>query len=168
MAIGAETLRQLSLLLPPELKVGTLKQEFQFRSVHGRSKTSQVATIPSSLGKNGSILKPAIFTGENSENAPFLTSLPFLLSRRTVLHLDPSCGLRAEFKKLGFSVRCHIGPTGALRIPLGNFTQSQKIKVANMMKKIKNESSEFEILKTSMAEFKGRAPRVRNPTRGQP
>ena len=152
MAIGSETLRQLSLLLPPGLKVGTLKQEFQFRSVHGRSKTSQVATIPTSLGTNGSILKPAIFTGENSENAPFLISLPFLLSCRTVLHLDPSCGLRAEFKKLGFSVKCHIGPSGALRIPLGEFNQHQKMKVASMMKKIRNESSEFEILKTSTSE----------------
>ena len=89
-----------------------------------------MATIPTSLGTNGSILKPAIFTGENSEHAPFLISLPFLLSCRTVLHLDPSCGLRAEFKRLGFSVKCHIGPTGALRIPLGRVhgtTESQGI-----------------------------------------
>ena len=152
MAIGSETLRQFSLLLPPELNIGTMKQEFQFRSVHGRSKTTQVATIPTSLGTNGSILKPAIFTGENSENAPFLISLPFLLSCRTVLHLDPSCGLRAEFKKLGFSVKCHVGPTGALRIPLGEFSNHQKRKVSDMMKKISNSSSEFEILKTSMFE----------------
>ena len=152
MAIGSETLHRFSLLLPPELKVGTLKQEFQFRSVHGRSKTTQVATIPTSLGTNGSILKPAIFTGENSEHAPFLISLPFLLSCRTVLHLDPSCGLRAEFKRLGFSVKCHIGPTGALRIPLGEFTEQQRVKVSKLMQRMKHGSTEFEILKTATTE----------------
>ena len=40
-----------------------------------------------------------------------------------VLHLDPDEGLRIQFKRFGFTTKCHLGPTGALRIPLGNFTK---------------------------------------------
>ena len=150
MAIGSETLYKLQGGLPEELQVGRLKQEFNFRSVHGKSTTSHVATIPTSLGKQGSVLKPAIFTGENSEKAPFLISLPFLLSCRTVLHLDPSHDLRAEFKQLGFSVKCHIRPTGALRIPLANFNEHQLKKLKQAQKKIRKKQNfeEFEVLRT--------------------
>jgi len=153
MAIGSETLYKLQEGLPDELQVGRLKQEFNFRSVHGKSTTSHVATIPTSLGKQGSVLKPAIFTGENSEKAPFLISLPFLLSCRTVLHLDPSHDLRAEFRQLGFSVKCHIGPTGALRIPLANFNKQQleKLKQAQNEIRKKQNFEEFEVLRTEHA-----------------
>ena len=148
MAIGSETLYIGGL--PEELQVGRLKQEFNFRSVHGKSTTSHVATIPTSLGKQGSVLKPAIFTGENSEKAPFWISLPFLLSCRTVLHLDPSHDLRAEFKQLGFSVKCHIGPTGASRIPLANFNEHQLKKLKQAQKEIQKKPNfeEFEVLRT--------------------
>ena len=153
MAIGSETLYKLQEGLPDELQVGRLKQEFNFRSVHGKSTTSHVATIPTSLGKQGSVLKPAIFTGENSEKAPFLISLPFLLSCRTVLHLDPSQDLRAEFKQLGFSVKCHIGPTGALRIPLANFNKQQLEKLKHAQNEIRKKRNfeEFEVLRTEHA-----------------
>lgn len=105
MAIGSETLYIGGL--PEELQVGRLKQEFNFRSVHGKSTTSHVATIPTSLGKQGSVLKPAIFTGENSEKAPFWISLPFLLSCRTVLHLDPSRGIQTTWIFRKVSHRAH-------------------------------------------------------------
>ena len=149
MAVGINTLKLFQDALSGQTEIGVVPQEFQFRSVHGRSKTTHVATVPTSLGRNGSVLKPAIFTGENSENAPFLISLPFLMSCRTVLHLDPSTGLRAYFKKFGFSVKCHIGPTGALRIPLAEFTKGQLEHLENMNQQLKTRCSEFEILKTA-------------------
>ena len=144
MAVGLNTLKGFQTALKGQTEIGMIPQEFQFRSVHGRSKTTHVATVPTSLGKNGSVLKPAIFTGENSENAPFLISLPFLMSCRTVLHLDPSTGLRAHFKRFGFSVKCHIGPTGALRIPLAEFTKSQLEHVGRMNEQLMTRNSEFE------------------------
>ena len=104
MAIGLATLRRLQSAMPNDMEIGTIKQEYRFKSVHGTSSTTHVATIPTSLGRRGSILKPAIFTGEHSEQAPFLISLPFLMACRTVLHLDPSRGLRAYFKKFGFQL----------------------------------------------------------------
>ena len=149
MAVGINTLKLFQDALSGQTEIGVVPQEFQFRSVHGRSKTTHVATVPTSLGRNGSVLKPAIFTGENSENAPFLISLPFLMSCRTVLHLDPSTGLRAYLKKFGFSVKCHIGPTGALRIPLAEFTKGQLEHIRNMNQQLKTKCSEFEVLKTA-------------------
>ena len=149
MAIGEVTLRRFQEALNPKLNIGMMKQEYKFRSVHGKSSTSHVATIPTSLGRNGSILKPAIFTGENSENAPFLISLPFLMNCQTVLHLDPSQGLRAHFKRFGFSVPCHIGPTGALRIPLAQFSNQQFAKLRNVQSELINNRHEYEIYKTT-------------------
>ena len=149
MAVGMATLQRLQNAMPNKMQIGTLQQEYKFKSVHGKSSTTHVATVPSSLGKKGSILKPAIFTGEHSENAPFLISLPFLMECRTVLHLDPSRGLRAYFKRFGFSVDLHIGPTGALRIPLTQFTDDQ-VKILNQIhNRLKHKHDEFEILRTA-------------------
>ena len=149
MAIGKVTLRRFQEALNPKMHIGLMKQEYKFRSVHGKSSTSHVATIPTSLGRNGSILKPAIFTGENSENAPFLISLPFLMNCQTVLHLDPRQGLRAHFKRFGFSVPCHLGPTGALRIPLGSFSDQQLGKLQQAQNELIRTREEFEIYKTA-------------------
>ena len=149
MAIGLMTLNRLQQAMPHDLQIGTLRQEYRFKSVHGKSSTSHVATIPTSIGKKGSILKPAIFTGEHSEQAPFLISLPFLMACRTVLHLDPSRGLRAYFKKFGFSVNLHIGPTGALRIPLTGFSQEQLKHLEQVQKEVLESQEEFEVLRTT-------------------
>ena len=149
MAIGLATLRKLQSAMPNDMEIGTIKQEYRFKSVHGTSSTTHVATIPTSLGRRGSILKPAIFTGDHSEQAPFLISLPFLMACRTVLHLDPSRGLRAYFKKFGFSVDLHIGPTGALRIPLTNFTSKQLKHLRETQAEVLQSQAEFEVLKTT-------------------
>ena len=125
MAIGIDTLRRLSNHLPDILPVQLHRQEHRFRSVHGRSSTKHVASIPSALGGRGSLLKPAVFEEGESRSAPFLISLPFLMFCKAVLYLDPETGLKIHFRKFKFSVQCHIGPTGALRVPLCNFTQMQ-------------------------------------------
>eukprot|EP00435_Cladocopium_sp_Y103_P062937 s325_g24.t1 len=55
--------------------------------------------------------------------------------------IDPSRGLRAYFKKFGFSAGLHIGPTGALRIPLTDLKQVQL--------EVLQSQAEFEVLKTT-------------------
>ena len=114
-----------------------------------RSKTTHVATVPSSLGPRGSVLKPAVFQDDASKNAPFLISLPFLMHCRAVLHLDPDEGLRIEFKRFGFTTKCHLGPTGALRVPLGNFTKTQKKCLEKTHDEVAMKHQEFEVLRTT-------------------
>lgn len=148
MAIGADTLQKLNKRLPETLKAGLVKETHRFRSVHGSSMTNYVAMIPTSLGKKGSILKPAVFDTEESRRAPFLLSLPFLLHCKAVLHLDPSQGLRIHFKQYGFTVPCHLGPSGALRVPLACFLKNQleHLRVA-FEQFAKYEGKEFEVLR---------------------
>ena len=149
MAVGLETLKRLDAALPKGFQTGLVKQEHHFRSVHGRSTTSHAATVPGSLGPRGSLLKPAVFQDEASKNAPFLISLPFLMHCRAVLHLDPNEGLRIDFKRFGFITKCHLGPTGALRIPLGEFTKNQKHVLAKVQKEVATKHQEFEVLRTA-------------------
>eukprot|EP00438_Fugacium_kawagutii_P017712 Skav207315 [mRNA] locus=scaffold2296:325139:333057:+ [translate_table: standard] len=146
MAIGRKTLEKLAQHVPRDVPVHTHAQEHRFKSVHGSSSTQYVASIPTSLGTKGSYLKPAIFDNVESINAPFLISLPFLLACRTTLTLDPETGLTADFKKLGFKVGCHLGPTGALRIPLCNFSKLQLSKLKKFQSQIQRQ--EFEVLRT--------------------
>ena len=94
MAIGRETLDKLSKYLPEALPILQIRQENKFRSVHGQSRTDYVAAVPTSLGRHGCILRPAIFEQECSRKAPFLISLPFLLHCRAIMHLDPESQLR--------------------------------------------------------------------------
>ena len=147
MAIGQTTLDLLSQALPQDITVGTIPQKHKFRTVNGKSETTHIATIPTSLGHKGSTLRPAIFSHPESSKAPFLISLPFLLYCRTVLHLDPSDGLRVYFRRFKFSVRCHIGPTGALRIPLNHFTSEQIQTLQGEQRKYQQEQQEFEVYK---------------------
>ena len=150
MAIGAETLQKMNQQLPEELKAGLIKETHRFRSVHGSSVTNYVAMVPTSLGKKGSILKPAVFDTEESRKAPFLLSLPFLLHCKAVLHLDQSQGLRIHFKQYGFSVPCHLGPTGALRVPLACFMKEQLISLRKAFEQFNNYSgNEFEVLRVA-------------------
>eukprot|EP00435_Cladocopium_sp_Y103_P068193 s512_g31.t1 len=148
MAIGYETLRQLTQHLPEELSVQLQPQEHRFRSVHGRSSTTHVAAVPTGLGKKGSLLKPAVFENEESRHAPFLISLPFLLFCRAVLYLDPQDGLRIHFKRFKFSVSCHLGPTGALRIPLCHFNQDQIRYLKQAQDDMNKIGTEFEVFRT--------------------
>ena len=94
------------------------------------------AIMPSSLGPRGSYLKLAVFEDEacRSGSAPFLISLPFLMHCGIQLHLHPTLGLLLSSKKLGFSARCHLGPTGALRVFLQDFTED-KIRLGHKIAK---------------------------------
>ena len=155
MAIGEETLHRLARQLPHDLRIGLVPQEHRFRSVNGTSSTSHLATIPTSLGNKGSLLRPAIFQEGESRKAPFLISLPFWLHCRSVLHLDPQRGPRLHLRRFGFGVDCHIGPTGALRLPLNQFTEDQKDRLQQLHEQLQHESEEFEILKTAPATNNG-------------
>ena len=122
MAIGINTLNRLVQTQPNELPIRFHRESHSFRSVHQISTTTRVAHIPTSLGSKGSVLKPAVFEADLGADAPFLLSLPFLRHCRTVLHLDSHKGLLLVSERFGFSVQLHIGPTGALRVPLQQFT----------------------------------------------
>eukprot|EP00435_Cladocopium_sp_Y103_P033679 s671_g8.t1 len=148
MAIGLETLRQLDQRLPEGLQSNLIKQEHRFRSVHGTSTTRFAAVIPTSLGIRGSLLRPAIFDTPESREAPFLISLPFLMFCKAVLNLDPSLGLSLELKRFGCTVPCHLGPSGALRVPLGSFTPEMLQKVKQAQHEFQGQVGEFEILRT--------------------
>jgi len=152
MAIGIDTLKRMNESLPPGLQTHMVPQEHRFRSVHGTSTTKYVAVIPTSLGNRGSLLRPAVFEHGESRTAPFLISLPFLIHCQAVLHLDPSKGLRIHFRKFGFTVNCHIGPTGALRVPLSQFTPENLECVKAAQDQLISSSQEFEVLKTTMDE----------------
>ena len=147
MAIGYDTLQKLAQHVPDELSVNLVPQTHKFRSVHGRSSTTHVASIPTSVGPKGSLLRPAVFENEESRTAPFLISLPFLLFCRTVLYLDPQTGLKAHFRRLHFTVSCHLGPTGALRIPLCEFDKIKLDKVKHAQQKFCEQAGEFEVLR---------------------
>ena len=149
MAIGLKTLQKLDQALPRGFQTRLVKQEHKFRSVHGTSTTKYAAVIPSSLGTRGSLLRPAIFDTPESQNAPFLISLPFLMYCKAVLNLDPSTGLSMELKRFGCKVKCHIGPSGALRVPLGQFTEPMLEKIRKAQEVFHSKESEFEVLRTT-------------------
>ena len=148
MAIGLETLKKMSEHIPDNLQIQLHKQEHRFRSVHGKSSTSHVASIPSCLGHKGSLLRPAVFENEGSRNAPFLISLPFLMFCKATLHLDPDVGLKIHLKKFGFTVPCHLGPTGALRVPLCHFSQLQLNTLEKAQEDLRKTNQEFEVFRT--------------------
>ena len=148
MVVGRQTLERLAQRLPPGLPVRTKDQTHRFKSVHGISSTQVVAAVPTSIGKKGSYFMPAVFDNPESVAAPFLISLPFLISCRAVIYLDNETGLRVRFRKQGFTVKCHLGPTGALRIPLCEFTPGQ---LESLSKEVSGNNQEFEVLKTEQS-----------------
>ena len=148
MVVGRQTLERLAQRLPPGLPVRTKDQTHRFKSVHGISSTQVVAAVPTSIGQKGSYFMPAVFDNPESVAAPFLISLPFLISCRAVIYLDNETGLRVRFRKQGFTVKCHLGPTGALRIPLCEFTPGQ---LESLSKEVSGNNQEFEVLKTEQS-----------------
>ena len=138
-AIGSSTLQKILAKQPGELQASYVNQEHLFRSVNGLSKTEKVACLPTSLGQHGCILRPAVFEQGVSARAPFLLSLPFLLHCRATLVLDPEQGLRLRLRRFGFEVPMHIGPTGALRVPLDQFDNLMIGKLKNALKQIGGE-----------------------------
>ena len=104
--------------------------------------THRVACLPTSLGKRGCILRPAIFEDGQSRQAPFLLSLPFLLLYcRATLTLDPQCGLSMHLGRFNHRVPLHIEPTGALRVPLDKFTPSMLSDLRRAIHKIQSSTS---------------------------
>ena len=146
MAIGLNTLEQLMKTQPSELPVSFCKETHQFRSVHKVSCTNRLACIPCSLGPRGCILRPALFEEDHSADAPFLLSLPFLLHCRAILHLDAEKGLCLVSQQFGFKVACHLGPTGALRIPIQQFTETMMTFLSNQ---VFQKRDEYELMQTT-------------------
>ena len=149
MAIGQETLDRLIPHVPAPLQVMSIPQEHKFKSVHGKSVATRVATIPTGLGHAGSTLRPAIFNDSHSKGAPFLISLPFLLFCRSILHLDPLGQLRVHFRRFKFSAKCHLGPSGTLRLRLDQFDPHKMGMLEAAQKEFQNGGTEFEVYRTA-------------------
>ena len=145
MAIGLNTLLTIIQTQPSELPVTYQDELHQFRSVHQVSCTHRLACIPCSLGPKGCILRPALFEEQSSADAPFLLSLPFLLHCRATLILDEQQGLSLISRKFGFKVQCFLGPTGALRIPIQQFTREM---IQTLSQQVSTDSREYELLRT--------------------
>ena len=145
MAVGLATLRELEATQPKALPIQYRSEIHQFKSVHMTSSTRRVAIVPSSLGPRGCHLKPAIFEDEHSQHAPFLISLPFLLHCKAVLHLDVDRGLRLHLGKMNHDVQCYLGPTGALRVCLQDFTSDM---IEALSTKSLGGDAEYEVFRT--------------------
>lgn len=144
LAIGRETLHRYAGQLPGKLEVLIYPDVNRFRSVHGTSGTTHSAAVPCSLGVNGSYLKPAIFDEGIGREAPFLISLSFMRYCNATITLDTHMGYGL---KLGEThVACHIGPTGALRVPLQQFTTRMIQKLRDARDEVLGHDLEFEIL----------------------
>ena len=147
IAVGSETLRRLAEHLPSELEIFYIPSQHSFRSVHGVSSTRRLAAVPCSLGPKGCYLRPALFEEGFAKEAPFLLSLPFLLSTKAKVCLDIDDGLVLRMKNPKHSVRCHIGPSGALRIPLTEFTPI-------MLRNLKRTQGQFQMQEFEILDLK--------------
>ena len=87
-AVGLDTLKHMMRHWSRELRWFKQHDVNRFRSVHGTSETRHNAIVPCGLGDKGCYLKPAVFEGEHSRNAPFLMSLQFLKHCSAVIHLE--------------------------------------------------------------------------------
>ena len=145
-AVGIETLRTMMKHWPEGLKWFKQAENNRFRSVHGISQTTYNAIVPCGLGKKGCYLKPAVFEGEHSKHAPFLISLKFLRHCKAVLHLDeeqPFVYLSRTQAKVPLS----FGPSGALRVPLNNFSKDMIKHLCQAQCNLQDQrASEFEVL----------------------
>ena len=145
-AVGVETLNRMKPLWPPELVWYQQREQNKFRSVHGVSQTDYNAVIPCGLGTRGCYLKPAVFEGTHSRNAPFLLSLKFLLQSEAVISLRRG-RLMLHLTRHGANFPLHIGPSGALRVVLNEFTSEMKRALLQAKKRLTGGNhGEFEIL----------------------
>ena len=105
--------------------------------------------IPCSLGKRGCFLKPAVFGGSHSRNAPLLLSLKFLLQSEAVISLRQG-RLSLHLTKHGAQIPLHIGPSGALRVELNNFTRTMMHALSQSKQRLTGgHHGEFEVLNLS-------------------
>ena len=147
LAVGKNTLMKMKQHIPQPLEIRLRKHELRFTSVHGTSTTEHIALVPTSLGKRGCLLKPALFEDTHGSRAPFLISLPLLLQGESTLSLNTDKGLCLHMRRGGPPITCHLGPSGALRIPIFQFTP-EMIQVLSEIGS-RSETSEFEIMKLS-------------------
>ena len=145
-AVGKETLDRMIARYPPEVQACYRPEEHVFKSVNGLSRTKKVACIPASLGPGGCILRPAVFEEGQTSKAPFLISLPFLLFCRAQLDLDPQRGLRLKLRKFNHEVPLHIGPTGALRVPLDQFSPEMLNRLSSALGDLRSTACEANLL----------------------
>ena len=150
LAAGQLTLDKYAQHLPAPLKITYHAEINRFRSVHQVSTTHKAATVPCSLGNKGCFLRPAVFEEGNSNNAPFLISLSFLLHCRTALILDERHGLAVRMLDSNREVPCHLGPHGSLRIPLQQFGKNMFQNLCWHQEKSFNQD-EFEVFVTKHA-----------------
>eukprot|EP00435_Cladocopium_sp_Y103_P011110 s283_g2.t2 len=148
LAIGLDTLKAMLPFVPQPLEISLVKSQNRFKSVHGISTTHRLAVVPSSLGNKGSILRPAIFEDEHGREVPFLLSLPLLLHGGCHITLEPNQGLFLRLGHKGEQIRCHLGPSGSLRVPVMQFDQTKVSCLARDLARLARD--EFEILTTSL------------------
>ena len=161
-AVGKETLQKLLEHQPSDLPAVIKAETHHFKSINGVSKTDRVACVPTSLGPRGCVLRPAVFEDEATKQAPFLLSLPFLLHCRSVLHLDPKDGLQLQLKRFNRVIPLHIGPTGALRVPLHQFSNVMHHELSQAMSELEHELAAPSCLHESPEERLSRQPRAVN------
>ena len=155
LAIGSITLKKYMSHLPTELNVTLHPETNRFKSVHQVSTTTRVATVPCALGSKGCFLRPAVFDCEQSEQAPFLISLTFLLHCDSELRLSQQNGLHIRFRGSQEILPLHLGPTGALRIPLQQFNNKKTNILQKAQKEIRERSKEeFEVLNLNSVDAK--------------
>ena len=139
-AIGADTLNRFLSGNAHQVGCCFKPETLCFKSVNGVTRTTRTACLPTSLGKKGCILRPAIFEEGQSRQAPFLLSLPFLIYCRATLHLDPQAGLSMHLRRFNHHVPLHIGPTGALRVPLDQFNPKMLQELGQAIKRLSQSS----------------------------
>ena len=77
------------------------------------------------FGEKRFLFETAIFEQENPSSAPFLIPLSFLIHCKGTIVLDSDKGLTIVFQDNKDRVPLHLGPTGALRIPIQEFSKDQ-------------------------------------------
>ena len=145
LAVGFNTLEKYAAKLPQPLRVTLHPEINRFRSIHGVSTSHHVASVPTSLGSKGAFLRPAVLKEGLSQDAPFLISLSFLSHCKATICLDNDQGMTLHLR--GTIIPCHLGPTGALRVPLQDFSSG----LVNLLASVQQgteymPTSEFEIL----------------------
>ena len=97
-----------------------------------------VPSLTSSSPYNGVTCTEKNRLRESSEtqDAPCLISLPFVLHCQASLHLDPAEGMWMDLKRFNHPVPLLIGPTGALSMPLEAFTPKLKDMLRSALSKL--------------------------------
>ena len=151
-AVGAKTLSRFLAEFPEDMHAVYRSESHKFKSINGVTSTEKIACVPTSLGQHGSILRPAIFESPETQDAPFLLSLPFLLHCQASLHLDPTEGMWMDLKRFNHRVPLLIGPTGALRVPLQAFSPHLKDMLRGALSRLEDEQPEV-LLTRSLSSF---------------